>query len=226
MRQKNQVCIVIAGGKGTRWNNHLGRRKHFIDIDGEAIIKRTIRLLKRYCQTIYVVANAKGYTISGSTLYRPKLNRKNYDADKFLNSQGLWNREGRTIVLYGDVYFTKDAIRHIMTHEPREWALFARFGPSDLTAKEYGECFAHSFYPEHIGEHRRALLKIVTAYSKGDIDRCGGWEHYRSMEGLALQDHQRKGRFVEINDWTDDFDCPLDYDMWLAARCSYGVASW
>ncbi|GAG87713.1 unnamed protein product, partial [marine sediment metagenome] len=41
-------AIIIADGKGDRWNNYLGVAKHFIEIEGETIIERTIRLIKKY----------------------------------------------------------------------------------------------------------------------------------------------------------------------------------
>lgn len=37
--------IIMADGKGTRWNNFNNIPKHFIEIDGEKIIFRTVRLL-------------------------------------------------------------------------------------------------------------------------------------------------------------------------------------
>lgn len=212
------VCIVIAAGEGTRWNNYLGKRKHFIEIDGETIITRTVRLAGQFSSKVYVVGSSDDFRINGSTLFRPELNPLDNDADKFLNSASLWNQEGRTVVLYGDVYFSDDAMQRIMEFQPREWTLFARFGPSKLTGKRYGECFAQSFYPEHIVEHLAQLRNIVSARLKGKIKRCGGWEHYRSMERLPLEKHQRKGRFVEIDDWTEDFDQPSDYDCWIALR--------
>ena len=34
----------MADGEGKRWGNYLGIPKHLIEIDGEPIIKRTVRL--------------------------------------------------------------------------------------------------------------------------------------------------------------------------------------
>jgi MobA-like NTP transferase domain len=218
MKNNSTVCIIIAAGEGARWNNYLGKGKHFIEIDGETIIARTVRLAERFSSRIYVVGNSSDLQVKGSTWFRPQLNPLNYEADKFLSSAPLWNREGRTVVFYGDVYFSENAMQRIMKFQPKEWALFARFGTSKLTGKLYGECFAHSFYSEHIPEHAAALQNIISAYLRGEIKRCGGWEHYRAMEQLPLKRHQRKDRFVEIDDWTEDFDLPLDYDRWLAAR--------
>ena len=37
--------VIMADGQGTRWNNYMGIPKHLIEIDGEPIIARTVRLL-------------------------------------------------------------------------------------------------------------------------------------------------------------------------------------
>src|SRR5690606_1796938 len=109
-------AIIIAAGKGSRWNNYNGIDKHFLEIDGEPIIHRTVRLLNENgVDDVYVVGKDDRYKISGSQLYIPTLNPANYDADKFLSSKDLWLRdEGRTIVFYGDVYFTEMAIKTIL----------------------------------------------------------------------------------------------------------------
>ena len=38
--------IIMADGKGTRWQNYNDIPKHFIEINGEKIIERTVRLLR------------------------------------------------------------------------------------------------------------------------------------------------------------------------------------
>lgn len=210
--------IIIAAGKETRWNKYKGISKHFIEIDGEPIIKRTVRLAKQYTDDIYVVGKDKRYNIPDSKLFIPKFNKYNYDADKFLNSEELWNTEGRTVVLYGDVYFTDQAMKSIMEYEGREWKLFGRFEKSDITGTPYGECFAQSFYPEDIKKHKLALLYIADLKSRNKIIRCGGWEHYRVMSNNGEYGPRVKKDeyFFEIDDWTDDFDSPQDYEVWLS----------
>ena len=41
------ACVVImCAGNGTRWNNYLGVPKHLINIGGETLIERVVRLLR------------------------------------------------------------------------------------------------------------------------------------------------------------------------------------
>src|SRR5690606_25857806 len=123
----------------------------------------------------------------------------------------LWNTYGRTIVLHGDVFFTEDAIDKIVNAKKREWTVFFRWGKSRFSGSRWDECFAWTFWHEHIPEHLKALYTIRNAAVEGKLKRCAGWEHYRAMEGLPLNEHARKGRYVEINDWTEDFDSKEEY---------------
>lgn len=188
---------------------------------GFATSYRTVRLLnERGVNNVYVVGPQDDrYNIEGSELYIPTKNPRNHDADKFLNSASLWNTEGRTIVFYGDVYFTEDAMDKIVSSQIKRWRLFCRFGKSSITGTLYGECFAQSFYPTDISKHQKSLEYIAALREKNIINRCGGWEHARAMHGArgrAVRVHRKYPGYIEINDWTDDFDKPQDYDRWTA----------
>jgi len=217
-------AIIIAAGEATRWGNYLNTPKHLIEIDGEPLLHRTVRLLKANgVSQVYVVSkDDERYQIPGATQYIAQLNYKqNADADKFLSSKALWNRNGRTIVLYGDVYFTEAAIKTIIGYQEKSWTLFCRKRASKLTGTPWGECFAQSFYPEDIPKHEAALHRVAKLYKDKIIDRCGGWEHYRAMVGFPDNKIRSKlfnGHCVEIDDLTDDFDYPEDYDRWITMR--------
>lgn len=209
--------LIIADGEGTRWGGHLGVPKHLAPFDGEPLIHRTIRQFSELGD-VYVVTSDSRYPIPPAVQYAPTHNPDNFDADKFLNSQPLWNPDGRTVVAYGDVWFSDALVARISGFQKREWRLFARQKRSMITGTRWGECFAQSFWPEHHQEHYEALRKIVAAYGSGKIKRCGGWEHYQAMQGLPLGRHRVRGRFVEHDDWSDDFDYPEDYDRWHRRR--------
>jgi len=213
-------AIIIAAGTATRWANYLDTPKHLISIDGEPILYRTVRqLIDRGVTDIHVVGPVdERYKIDQCSLYVPVKNPDVHDADKFLNSEPLWNSDGRTVVFYGDVFFTDDAMDTIVYNEEVSWLLFCRFNGSAFTGSKYGECFAQSFYPEHIDEHRKNLYRIADLIKKRLIKRCGGWEHYRAMNNvpdLEVRIHKKYDRYVVIDDWTEDFDYPNDYNMWI-----------
>lgn len=209
-------AIIIAGGESTRWGNYLGVPKHLVKVNGEPILHRTVRLLKEQgIKDIYIVARSSRYQVNGTSIYRPKITPEWSDADSFLSSRELWNKEGRTIVLLGDVYFTEEAMKTIVSLKWREWRLFCRAEASEITGCLYGECFAWSFWPEHLAEHEAALWRIVKLFKEGKINRNNGWEHYRAMIGRpddkVRKPHIMEGRYNEINDFTEDFDYPEDY---------------
>lgn len=212
-------AIIIAAGEASRWANYKGIPKHLIEIEGEPIIHRTVRLLRENnIKDIYIVGPKDDrYKIQGSELFIPTKNKEHVDADKFLNSESLWNSEGRTVVFYGDVYFTEEAMKTIVDYNDEDWVLFCRFNASKFTGTRWGECFAQSFYPKDHKCHKSNLLLIAEEYKKGSIKRCGGWEHYRAMCGAPLDKkyHKNYGKSVVIDDWTDDFDYPKDFKRFV-----------
>jgi hypothetical protein len=213
-------AIIIAAGDATRWANHLGTKKHFVEINNESIIHRTVRLLlERGVTDIYIVGpNEPEYKIPNTQLYIPEKNSKNHGVDKFLNSQELWNKDDRTVVFYGDVFFTDAAMDSIVNYKNTDWTLFCRFSGSLFTGSKSGECFAQSFYPNDIELHKEKLLLVVESVNKRHLKKSGGWEHYRAMNnvvGRDLRKHSVYEKYFLINDWTEDFDFPEDYDRFI-----------
>jgi len=208
--------IIICAGEATRWSNYLGTTKHMATLNGEPILERTIRLLRKnnvHRDDIFVVS--KDYNTKAVD-YRPKLNKRNHDADKFLSSKELWNKQGRTVILYGDVYFSENAIKTIIDDGCEYWRMFCRPTASEITGTPYGECFAVSFMPHDHKQCYKTLKQLVYLYRGELLNRIGGWEWARLMAGIRpskLQKH-REGLpvYVTIDDETDDIDFPSDYE--------------
>jgi hypothetical protein len=213
-------AIIIAAGEATRWDNYLGIPKHFAKLNGEPLLERTIRLLKNEGLTkdeIIVVSH--DYKLDTALNYRPdpQLHIEYSDASKFLDSTDLWDKAGRTLIIYGDVYFTEKAMHTIVSYPLKDWRLFCRPGRSKHTGTRWGECFAISFYTKDHEKALRELHRIARLKNIGHIDRCGGWEWVRAMHGLP-DERIRKPHLVTcplyftIDDMTDDIDYPEDYD--------------
>lgn len=218
-RYRTQV-IIIAAGEQTRWEDYHSTPKHLIDVLGEPLLHRTVRQVRTLAPEktdIVVVGLDERYKVDGAELHIPTKNPEHFDADKFLNSRQFWAWPGRTVVLYGDVFFTDEALMQILRCEKREWLLWARPFASRLTGTQWGECFAQSWWWDDTHLHDAALRRIVDLYQRGIISRCGGWEHYRAMIGLPddLMNRQLFGGKIEIiDDFTEDFDYPYDYERW------------
>ena len=211
--------IIIAAGEATRWNNYLGTKKHLIGFGAskERLIDRTARLFSENgIKDIRLVAKKEDieeYTTPHSKTEVANLNPKNYDADKFLSSRHLWldGDEDRTIIVYGDCYFTENAVRIIVETDRKDFMLFGRAFTSNLT-RNGGECFAFSFYGQDIEGLDNDLKQLIKLYNAEEIDRIGGWEWYRIHVGVPLNRHFVGDNFKNIDDFTDDFDKPENYD--------------
>jgi hypothetical protein len=98
--------------------------------------------------------------------------------------------------------------------------VYGRSGASRYSGTPYGEIFAHSFFPSDIPKHNKSLEILAEAVANKDAKKGSGWEHYKVMQGIRGRDIRRSKivideNFVEINDWTEDFDFPEDYDRFI-----------
>ena len=73
--------IIMADGKGTRWQNYNDIPKHFIEINGETLLARTVRLLRQGdpgCEVI-ITSHDPRYEVEGARRYEPKNNHLEID---------------------------------------------------------------------------------------------------------------------------------------------------
>lgn len=221
-------AVIICAGEATRWRDFMGVPKHLIRIEGEVILHRTVRLLKEQGvdDIVIVSKDDNRYNIEGTTQYIITPNyEENADADKFLSSKGVWNTSGKTLMIYGDCYFTDKAIFRIVNACRRraDWMLFCRPTESKVTGSKWGECFCMFIPSGHINLFEDKLHHIAELHKAGLIKRCGGWELYRAMTGREDSDlgkHYMTTNWYLIDDWTEDFDFPKDYQMWIKRRIS------
>jgi choline kinase len=221
-RDKSVHCIILCGGENSRWGD-AGSRKHFVSIDGELLVNRTLRLARTFNPArLVVVVNRRDLDLYASKLcgdvelygIDPSVGQET-EAYKYLSSRDVWNRAGGTVVLLGDVWFSEAAIAKVFRETDEEWTAFGRSGPSGFTGCRWGELFAQRF--TSVAEHEKNLLRLDAMYREGICKRvASGWAHYRLMIGGDPNIHFVGPRFVEINDFTDDFDYPEDFDAWLS----------
>lgn len=215
--------IIAAGGQGTRWDNYHDIPKHLIQIEGESLLERTVRQFKRFSPSnIYIVGPDDRYDLAGTKLHKPRLNEKNYEADKFLSYEKLWRAKNqRTLILFGDVYFSDEAVETILSNDPYEWYAFGRAFESKLTGKKTGEMFGIYFDGSHAPHVKKYLKNLINQKREGAVGRIAGWELYKSMIGIPVEiinQHLVGGHFINIDDWSDDFDYPQDYERWIIRK--------
>ena len=184
--------IIMCAGKGKRWGNYLGIPKNFVKINGETLIGRTTRLLKERGINDYIITTSDArYKEYGST------RRQTHNDCEIDRYEDVGEKE--ICYLYGDVYYTEEAM-DIIINIPTDEILF--FG-SDM------EIFAVKIKDKDLFmEHKNKVKKL---YLKGKIERCIGWEVYKSINNLPLDEYAITDRFVFIRDKTDDIDTPENY---------------
>jgi hypothetical protein len=215
----------MAAGDDERWTSEMGYPKHFIEIDGEPLLYRTIRLLAGRTEIVVSGHPDPRYKHHDAALWVPYRNTANLEAEAVMSTRALWPSDDRTILLYGDVWYSEACIEAVLAFEPREWQMFCRFEPSELTGKVWGEPWAWSFWPEHYDEHMAAHHRVIDLVHRDVLWRCDAWEHYRAMCGLPdermpIEFHGDYGRATVIDDWTEDFDFPHDLTNYLDRRAA------
>lgn len=186
--------IIMAAGKGTRWNNYLGIPKHLIEINGETLLERTTRLLKENGITDYVITGSdQRYQKYGKLIPQTE---QDCEIDRFEESIV----DGPVCYLYGDVYYTEQAIKTIIKNENKDVLFFGSM--VEIFAIKVND-LDFFFYHKH---------RVKEIYMKGKLNRCIGWEIYKSIHKNLGWKQEIKGRYVKILDGTDDIDYPEDYE--------------
>jgi hypothetical protein len=210
--------LILAAGSGTRWGDYRDVPKHLVEIEGEVLLNRTCRQFLQFSDDVTVVGPEDlRYQIPGCDLYTP-VGGQSRELEKFASSMNLWSESERTVLVYGDVYFTDEAVATIMSDES-EWKYFCRSRPSKTTGKDCKEIFAIGFQPEKRSWMSTSVMSIIDLKSV-----TGGWSLFRLLTmgtaNIAASDVRMfaTGNHVEIDDWTEDFDYPEDLDTWERLR--------
>jgi hypothetical protein len=143
-------------------------------------------------------------------------------ADKFIITNHRFEPKlYRGIILYGDVYYTDEAVKTIATND-RPWCFYLRESASEITGKPWGEIFAFSFD----GSLNKFMLENLKNISfkavRRNIPKPAGWTLLRYLlnvkktKDIFVPEHSYA--YINIDDWTDDFDYPHDLDTWQRLR--------
>ena len=203
----NTKVLILCAGDATRWGDYLGVPKQLVAFNGESLLHRTERLLRsKGCRDISVISHDERLQIGSCSLFRPE--RFQCTSETFLSTRSLWSE--MTLVLLGDVFYTRTAIDKITSYQ-EGIHVFGRRGANLFTGSPYGEIFAFSFDQDNaskILDNARRVCADAQAGGRGKI-----WELYRALAGFSLDSHQLERKlFVSIHDFTDDIDSPEEYE--------------
>lgn len=189
--------VIMADGKGTRWDNYMGIPKHLAEVNGEPIIARTVRLLNEMTDKkaeVIVTSHDKRYEFEGSRRHEPINN--NLEIDRFTGELIADD----TCFLYGDTYYTEEALTSIISTDVEDILFFGNH--KSIVAVKIKDS---ALFEKHV-------QRVKNLYLAGDIDKCVGWQVYQSVTG---QDFGKKAALVEkfilLGKETTDFNTPEEY---------------
>ena len=188
--------IIMCDGKGTRWKNYKDIPKHFVKINGEPLIKRTVRQLnerENNCEII-ITSHDKRYDIEGSTRYEPLNNV--LVIDRFTEEL----IDDNICFLYGDTYYPDEVIDSIISEKASDILFFGNAKSIVGIKIKDGKLFK-----KHVSRVRKLFLD-------GKIKNCKGWQVYQSFVGLEFDKKQIGEKFVLVNKDTIDFNTPKEYE--------------
>jgi len=211
--------LILCAGEGSRWNNYTGVPKHKVLIEGEILIERTVRQFLKYTDDIVVVSNGD-LEIPGTSSYTAKIEKNHKDMSKFLSSHEQWS-DTKTIIVYGDVYFTDEAVKTIATND-RPICFYLRESASKITGKPWGEIFGLSFNASLNKFMLETLNNILFKRIVKDIPPPAGWTLLRYIINVKTTKEiftpKHSYIYINIDDWTEDFDFPEDLHNWKKLR--------
>ena len=213
MREVSMRVVIMAAGKCKRWGNYLGIPKQLAEVDGEPIIKRTIRLLKeRGVEDIWVTVREYGqYGDLGVKEYITSPNEVSIDR--------VWGAKELSpcIYLYGDVYYTETAIDTILT-DTNDFRFFGRRFPSKV--KIHREIYAiksNDLLIQKAGELRELHIsgKLINSLGQFLHNYMIGLPINPKTRNFTYKPEQVTPHHTDINDMTEDFDSPSHYRTFL-----------
>lgn len=138
MTKKARKYYILANGEGTRWHNYKGVPKQLIEIEGETILHRMIRLLAEEGvkkENIVICGKFKD-DLATSKLTKSKTKREVFEEIAEL-------AKGPFAILYGDCYYTKECIHEIVTRPVKKFDEFYTTHPNPNTGCPWQEGYAH-----------------------------------------------------------------------------------
>lgn len=204
---RNTKVIILCAGDATRWGSYLGLPKQLIPIGDESLLDRTVRLLRAHnLNEINIVSHDDRLNIESCSFFKPL--KHQWVVETLLSTQSLWG--DKTIILLGDVFFTESALNTIISGSNKNIHFYGRCEGSRYTSTPWGEIFALSFGRDNQFSLIEDIQNVISDAALGGRGKL--WELYRSLANFPLNKHMfEKKIFIQIDDFTDDFDTPDDY---------------
>lgn len=195
--------IIMAGGTYREWETP----RQLLEIKGEPIIARTIRLLRENgIEDIAISSNDPVFEQFGVPVLR---HENTYNARVYNDFDGYWCEafyptDEPVTYIFGDVVFSPEAIRTIIKTETSDIELFGSMPPfAENYPKPWIEPFALKVVDTHHLQEAIQVLKLHDAAGRFHRKPIM-WELWQVIKGTKL--NKVRKNYTAINDYTCDID--------------------
>ena len=198
--------IIMCGGVYDKFETP----KQLSVVNGETLVSRTIRLLKENgIEDISISATDERFDNLGV----PRLEHENtYKAENGIQT-GYWvdayyPLEEPCVYLHGDVYYSEDSIKKIITLNPNVNTFIGNQYALNKEHKKVGEPFGWIIVDQT--SFRKAINECKRLQDEGKSDRMPvSWELYEVLNGHDINDFIiSEETYLAIYDETIDIDAP------------------
>lgn len=204
--------VIMCGGEYERFKTP----KHLSVVNGERIVDRTIRLLKENgIEDVCITSNNPLFDSCGV----PRLEHKNTYKQVNGKQQGYWldayypfGDDEKICYMYGDVYYSNEAIKTIVNYDCKVNTLFGTSAAKNEFHQNWGEPFAFKVVDNKT--FRNGIKAVKRLQDEGKTLRMPvTWELYRYLNNLNVNVQQVLDEtYICIDDDTMDIDYPQDIE--------------
>lgn len=183
--------------------------KHLVVKDGEELVARTIRLLRQEgVEDIAISTNNSIFEKFGLEILKHK--NDYYDGSYWVD--GFYPTEEPVCYVFGDVFFSEEAINKIVTTETEDVMFFASAPPFPPSyPKEWAEPFA--FKVVNQTHFREAIEEVKALCDRGRFTRHPiAWELWQVIAHTPINFIHLN--YAVINDYTCDVDEEDQVNQW------------
>ena len=200
------IYVIMCG-----CNPYEAKPKHLNVVKGETLVERTIRLLRENgVEEIYI--SSANDLFDGFGVPRLEHDNNMYNGNGFW-VDGFFDTGVPTTYLFGDVYFSPDAIKKIVNKETDDVEFFASSPPFAFNyPKTWAEPFAFKVVNQ---DHFREAIEITKflADHQSFIRHPIAWELWQIIKQTPINYIDYKN-YTVINDYTCDIDWEDQQNQW------------
>ena len=199
--------ILLCGGMNSKEQKRFDKPRHLLEIKGEPIVARTIRLLRESGVEDIAISTDAPELFEG---FGVQIIKRIFYLDALWIECFPHNSFESTCFIFGDVVFSPKAIKTIVETETEDVEFFASAPPfPTIYKKRWAEPFAFKVQDtQHFQDAIKDTVKLSERYSAFKREPIA-WELWQVIKRTPLNiiDYTN---YTVINDYTCDIDEPED----------------